>query len=202
MASREFLIRGAVAALIVALLAPGAEGAGPWKGRIVEQETGQPIADAVVLAIWTLRSWGEIHPHDEFHSAFETVSDADGRFVIPEHTAVPPKPLSAIRGPQIVIFKGGFGPWSVQTGSRDLPAVSRWEHDQRIKRGWEAFEKEGTVFELRRLADGRERDNWLGSVRPLSVPDDRMPRILQALEDETLFLRRSLGPNPGPRGQR
>jgi hypothetical protein len=202
MASRKLLIRGAVAVLIVALLAGGAEGAGPWKGRVVERETDQPIAGAIVLAIWTLRAWGEIHPDEEFHGAYETVSDAEGRFVIPEHDAVPTKPLTAIRGPQIVIFKGGFGPWSVQTGSRDLPAESRWEQDQRIKRAWEAFEKEGTVFELRRLANHQERRNRLGGARPLSVPDERMPRLLQALDDEAESLGLPTGRAPRRRGQR
>jgi hypothetical protein len=202
MASRELLIRGVAAALLVALLAGSAGAAGPWKGKVVEQETGQPIAGAIVLAIWTLRSWGEIHPGEEFHSAFETESDANGRFIIPEHSAAPAKPLSGIRGPEIVIFKGGFGLWRLQTGPSDLPAESRWEQDQRIKRAWEAFEKEGAVFELRRLANSQERRNRLGGARPLSVPDDRMPRLLQALDDETESLGLPTGRAPKRRGQR
>jgi hypothetical protein len=199
MASRKLLIRGVLAALLVSLLAGGAEGAGPWKGQIVDRETGQPIAGAVVLAIWTVRSWGEIHPHDEFHSAFEAVSDADGRFVIPEHTAVPTKPLTAIRGPQIVIFKAGFGGWAFQGGPYYPGTEDHHTAEQRIKRAWEAFAKGGAVFELRGAADRQQRLHWNGSVRPLDVPDDHMPQLLWALDAELVAL--GMQPYHVPKGR-
>lgn len=203
MASRKLLIRGAVAALLtVVLLAGNAEAAGPWKGQIVDRETGQPIAGAIVLAIWTVRGWGEIHPEDEFHSAVEAVSDAEGRFVIPEHTATPTKPLTAIRGPQVVIFKAGFGAWEFQGAPYYAVAEDSSARDQRIKHAWEAFEREGTVFQLRRYADLQERRAWLGRVRPLSVPDDKIPRLLQALDEENISLGESPARDPRTRGNR
>jgi hypothetical protein len=188
MASRELLIRSAFIALVTVLLSGSAEGAGPWKGQILERETGQPIAGAVVLAIWTVRSWGEIHPEDEFHSAFEAVSDADGRFVIPAHTAVPTKPLTAIRGPQILIFKAGFGPWEFQGGPYYAVAEDSYAREERIKHSWEAFEKEGAGFELRRLADRQQRLSWNSMVRPRSVPPERMLGFLEALDAERVSL--------------
>jgi hypothetical protein len=200
MAPRKLLTRSAVAAMTLTLLIGSAEGAGPWKGQIVDRETGQPIPGAVVLAIWTVRSWGEIHPEDQFHRAFEAVSDGEGRFVIPEHTAVPTKPLTAIRGPQIVIFKAGFGAWEFQGSPHYEVAEEGSAREQRIRRSWEAFEKEGVVFQLRRHVDVRARSDWLGRVRPLSVPDDKMPWFLDALDDEAISLGRSPARTPRPRG--
>lgn len=99
MAARQLLIRLVLGALVSVLAGGAAEAAGPWKGQIVDRDTGQPIPGAVVLAIWVVRSRDSIHPHDDFHSAVEVVSDGEGRFVVPEHTATSPKPLTELRGP-------------------------------------------------------------------------------------------------------
>jgi hypothetical protein len=185
MAPRKLLIL----AVFLSLLVTGhADAAGPWKGQIVERETGQPIAGAVVLAIWTVRSWGEIHPHDEFHSAIEAVSDAEGRFLIPEQNAVPTKPLTAIAGPEIVIFKAGFGGWSFRGGPYYAVAEDHDVREQRIKRAWEAFGKDGSVFELRELTDRKQRLSRNSSVRPAHVPETYMPQLLRALDAELVTL--------------
>jgi hypothetical protein len=189
MAARELLVRLLAGGLIVTLLGGGpAEAAGPWKGQIVDRDTGQPIPGAVVLAIWTLRSRGEIHPDDEFHSASEVVSDDEGRFVIQEHTVTPTKTLTHIQGPEIVIFKGGYGGWGFK-GAPYYPSLEdAYVRKERIARATEQFEKDGVVFELRRRTDRRERINWISLVRPLHVPDDKMPRLLQALDAEGVSL--------------
>ena len=192
MASRKLLTRGVLLALFMLLLAGSAQAAGPWKGQIVDRETGQPIPGAIVVAIWTVRSRGEVHPHDEFHSAFEAVSDAEGKFVIPEQTAVPTQPLTAIAGPEIVIFKAGFGGWAFQGGPYYPLTEDHYVREQRTKRAWEAFEKDGAVFELRSLTDRQQRLTRNGSARPRHVPDDRMPQLLEALDAERV----SLGAEP------
>jgi hypothetical protein len=199
MASRKLLTRGVLLALFM-LLAGSAEAAGPWKGQIVDRETGQPIPGAIVVAIWMVRSRGEVHPHDEFYSAFEAVSDAEGKFVIPEQTAVPTKPLTAIAGPEIVIFKAGFGGWAFQGGPHYPLTEDHYVREQRTKRAWEALEKEGAVFELRTLTDRQQRLTRNGDVRPARVPDNQMPRLLQALDAELVTL--GVPPYHVPREQR
>jgi hypothetical protein len=189
MAARQLLARLGVGLLVTFVLGAGVgEAAGPWKGQIVDRDTGHPIPGAVVLAIWTERSRDFIHPEDHFHSAFEAVSDEDGRFVIPQHHAVPTKPLTAIRGPQIVIFKGGYGGWAFQGGPYYPLIEDTYVRKQRIARAWEQFENDGVGVELARRMDRRERLNWMGLVRPLHVPDDKMPRLLEALDAEAVSL--------------
>jgi hypothetical protein len=175
--------------LIATLLGCGtAEAAGPWKGQVVDRDTGQPIPGAVVLAIWTVRSRDFIHPEDQFHSATEVVSDDEGRFVIPEHTAVATKPLTAMRGPQLVIFKSGFGLWAFQ-GAPYYPGIEdAYVAKQRIAAAWERFVQEGVVVELPRLSDRQRRIDVHTFVRPHSVPDEHIPRLVGALDDDRASL--------------
>lgn len=186
MAARQLLVRLGVGLLVTFVLGTGSgEAAGPWKGRIVDKDTGHPIPGAVVLAIWTVRSR---EPADHFHSAFEAVSDEEGRFVIPEHTAVPTKPLTAIRGPEMVIFKGGYGSWAFQGGPYYPQAEESYVRRQRIQTAWTQFEGRGAVIELIRIHDRDKRMSWTSYVRPHHVPDDRMPRLLEALDREAITL--------------
>lgn len=189
MAARELLVRLLAGGLIATLLGCGtAEAAGPWKGQIVDRDTGQPIPGAVVLAIWTLRSRDSIHPEDQFHSASEVVSDTNGRFVIPEHTAAPTKPLTAIRGPEVVIFKGGYGAWTFAGGPYYPLTEDAYVRKQRIAEAWKQFERAGVTIEVRLLTDREKRMSRTSYVRPGHVPDEHMPRLLDALDVEAIAL--------------
>lgn len=189
MASRQLLVTFLVGVVVAIMAYDVAEAAGPWTGQIVDRDSGQPIPGAVVLAIWKVRSRDSIHPEDTFHSAFEVVSDDEGRFVIPEHNAAPTKPLTTIRGPQLVIFKGGYGAWGFEGGPYYPLTEDAYVMRQRIAAAWDRFAKDGVVIELRRVTDRQKRLDWNSSVRPSSVPPESMPRLLQALDEELIALR-------------
>lgn len=76
--------RGVALVGIAVVLASGAcavrpsGAAGPWRGQVVEAETGQPLEGVVVLAVWDKISPGTIHPRREFHDVDEVVTDAEG----------------------------------------------------------------------------------------------------------------------------
>ncbi len=60
------------------------ESAGPWKGQVVDKETGKPLEGVVVLARWERRYTsfvGEMGGN-EYYDSEEVVTDAEGRFVI------------------------------------------------------------------------------------------------------------------------
>ncbi|MFQ5962483.1 MAG: carboxypeptidase-like regulatory domain-containing protein, partial [Candidatus Methylomirabilales bacterium] len=72
---------------IVALAAcgPAPEKSGPFRGQVVDLETGKPIPDAAILVVW----WEAIfsptgHPTRKFYEAREGVTDPEGRFEIPQ----------------------------------------------------------------------------------------------------------------------
>ena len=59
---------------------------GPYRGRVVDAETKQPLAGAAVLAVWRWGGPGLGHPSEGFHDALEVLTDANGEFVVPRKT--------------------------------------------------------------------------------------------------------------------
>ena len=79
---------GRIAGLALVFLATagcrfGAEQWGPFRGRIVDAETGAPIAGAHFMVYWERDHPNPIHWTQGFYDAQEAVTDADGRFEIP-----------------------------------------------------------------------------------------------------------------------
>src|SRR5262249_26034439 len=85
--SRLGLLTGVVGLLTLILCLPGCatlgEAAGPWRGQVLDAETGQPLEGVVVLAVWEKVSPGAMHLARDFHDVDELVTDAEGRFIIP-----------------------------------------------------------------------------------------------------------------------
>ena len=95
---------------MLAIVGP-AEAAGPWRGQVVDAETGQPLEGVVVLAVWDKLSPGVMHPRREYHDVDEVVTDADGRFVIPERRMLTANPFVNLDGPNLHLFKPSYGRW-------------------------------------------------------------------------------------------
>ncbi len=80
---------------------------GPFRGRIVDRETGRPIEGAVVLAVWETRAFSPLgHGGQAFHDSREAVSGADGHFEIPQL----PTPLATLdlQPPMLFFFAPGY----------------------------------------------------------------------------------------------
>jgi hypothetical protein len=61
----------------------GAEQWGPFRGRMVDAETGAPIPGAHFMVSWERDLPNPVHWTQSFYDAQEAVTDADGRFEIP-----------------------------------------------------------------------------------------------------------------------
>jgi hypothetical protein len=180
-------------ACLIAAFAPGtgpdeAHAAGPWRGQVVDAETGQPIEGVVVVAVWERLSPGVIHQARAFHDVDEVVTDAEGRFVLPERELSPPNPFITIDGPQLTMFKGGYGLWRFR-GAR----TSAWPQDTtgRIRRWNEAmaeFGRTGSVFELPPAKTYPERWKALAISPSALLPPERIPRFNEAISRERVFL--------------
>jgi hypothetical protein len=97
--------------------------AGPWSGVVLDAHTGVPVEGAVVVAIWNRRARG--HPAIGLGTpglvAFEeVVTDAQGRFTLPARVLVNPPLFFPIEGPDLTIFKGGYGGWRFRGDREDL----------------------------------------------------------------------------------
>ena len=164
-------------ALLLALAACAAvrarENWGPFRGQLVDVETGQPIAGAAILVVW----WEAIlsptgHPTEEFYEARESVTDAEGRFEVPR-LSVPFWKLG-IQAGQVSYFAPGYAPHAeLVTPPDGQPFV------------------DPTVVQMRRLTTREERVEYQGRFPP-SIPFEKMPNLLRALNEE----RRRLGFGP------
>lgn len=78
---------------------------GPYEGKIIDAETGQPIEGVVILGTWytvTITPGGGVH---NFYDAQETVTDKNGDFRI---KGLGLKILSNIEPMDALIFKAGY----------------------------------------------------------------------------------------------
>jgi hypothetical protein len=188
-------MRWPAAFLMVALagcttVSPGmATAAGPWRGQVVDAETGQSLEGVVVVAVWDKMSPGAMHPKREFHDVDEVVTDADGRFVLPERRLLTANPLVSIEGPELMMFRGGYGQWAFR-GAAERRTLELVERVQRGQQMWKRFlDGEHTVFELASLKTREARFRFIARVSPPArVPATSTPRLYQAVSRERLAL--------------
>ena len=77
---------------------------GPYRGKVVELETGKPIEGAVVAAEWTIKVFAHYERRCDLK---ETVTDKNGEFELPKGWCVS-QPFAEVYKPQVVIFKPGY----------------------------------------------------------------------------------------------
>lgn len=165
----------------------GAEAGGPWKGQIVDAETGQPLEGVVVLMHWTtytssVGGWAG----GEFYDAEEVVTGPDGRFVIQARSTVALVPWKKISR-DLVIFKPGYGQWRFQ-GEQNWPQ-DIYQYKALSRQAWEKFTGEGVVIELPPLKTREERLKFLSHVDwPPDAPMEKTRRIREAENRERAYL--------------
>jgi hypothetical protein len=82
---------------------------GPWKGRIIDIDTKEPIQGAVIVAVWERVYRTPAGPNSYLYEAKEVLTDKDRMFEIPAYRPVNLLPLiSYMRGPRFIIFKPGY----------------------------------------------------------------------------------------------
>jgi hypothetical protein len=187
------LVLAAFSVLVVSLLAVGvaaelAEAEGPWRAQVIDAETEAPLQGVVVVAIWKKKSPGFIHHAEETWDVEETVTDADGRMTISAKDTRTYLPGTAIFGPQIRMFKGGYGSWQF----RDLAPSHPLQEDallmqQRARDQWEKFASGIVVIQLAPVKSRQERLRIMHG--PLDdIPVERTPRWIEAYSRERVFL--------------
>ena len=74
-----------------------------YQGRVVDEETGQPLAGAVLTVVWLRSPILGFEGTRDFLSAQETVADSDGKFSLTVSPGIDWNPFSYIRKePEIV----------------------------------------------------------------------------------------------------
>jgi hypothetical protein len=141
----------------------GSEHRGPFNGKVVDVETGQPIAGAVVLVVWW-EVYGFPFTGERFYDAREAVTDTEGNFQIPR------LPMPWKLGVQPPVFY-----WVAQ-GYDTANVVG--EAPEGKKRYIVP-----TLIEMRKLETRQERVKFQRKFPP-SIPFNKMPIFLKALNEE------------------
>ena len=104
-----------LAALAILCALPRVAGAeGPWSARVVDAHTGSALEGVVVVSIWSGPTGGQFSSPlgmPGLIAVEEVVTDRQGRFTLPAVTLPDGLRPEWVRGPNLSIFKGGYGGW-------------------------------------------------------------------------------------------
>ena len=145
---------------------------GPYKGKVIDAETGKPIEGVVVLGVWYKEIATPAGGVSSYYDAAETVTDKNGEFEI---RGLGLKILTNVGPMDVLIFKAGYqyigmGPWESFKEDEILRRRVQWEVNRAIIR-------------LKRLTiEGRKRQ---GSPDfPSEAPRHKIREILEEINKD------------------
>ncbi len=156
---------------------------GPWRGQVLDAETKQPLEGVVVLAYWYryrfhLSQLVVGHQAPEFFDAVEAVTDAQGRWEIPEKSF---PFLANIGGPFFRYYKPGYAGWYY--AGQDTAEWRQLRSEEQMRRAKEmalaVWTEEGGKVELP-PARTRDEQMKIESI-PGLVPVSKMPLTRDAI---------------------
>jgi hypothetical protein len=170
---------------------------GPYKGRVIDADTRQPIEGVVVLGVWYKEYPSAAGAVSSYYDAEETVTDKNGDFEIKGKGLLI---LSFVGEMDILIFKAGYayiglGPWdSLKNegwkGYEDSYdpvkniTIHKAIYDQKTMVKWEG---DKAIIPLRKLTTEERRKSGPPS-RP-SIPLRKMKLLTSEINKERLKLK-------------
>lgn len=149
-----------------------------YRGRVVDAETKQLLAGAVVVAVWHREAalFGGHGPAEDYHDAVEVLTDAQGEFAIPGRTHV--TWIGRIREPKLVVYYPGYVPYP-ELGTRP------GDEGRRI-----AYQRKVFEIELPRIRTREERGRHADRPAGLDhrVPESKIPTLMTLINKERLDL--------------
>ena len=150
---------------------------GPYRGQVIDAETKAPLAGAVVVALWWRNRVYPFHSVAEHYAVRETVTDAEGRFLLDAKDVEEGAPRRTYH-PEFLIFQPGYGSYPKKYVS---------------PRGFTGgiFERPDTVVELPRLADREDRRKHLWLFGPHSYSDKPfrdLPELMRRINTERIAI--------------
>lgn len=152
---------------------------GPYKGRVLDLETGGPIEGAVVfLRFYTQFQLSPGGPVAKYADAIEVVTNQNGEFSIPTHKV---EAFRILHGwePEctVVIFKPGYGAFPKHKKTKP-----------RFKPSYSIPEGQYIVVWLPKLRDRGERKKNLANIPYVEAPHKKFNNLKKLEELETNFI--------------
>lgn len=143
---------------------------GPYEGKVIDADTGNPIEGAVVLGVWNRIHSNVAGWNYEFYDAVETVTDNNGNFHI---KGLGPLFFSNIDDMKMVIFKVEYEHlatlWESLKKDYYLRTIIKWEDDK-------------AIIPLKKL-NLEQRLNRFGDYST-HIPKDKMKLLIREIENE------------------
>lgn len=155
---------------------------GPYKGKIVDAETDQPIEGVVVLGIWYKQTATPAGGVSSYYDATETVTDRFGEFEI---RGLGLKVLSNVEPMDVLIFKAGYE----YIGLRLWGTLKKEEIHKNI-----TSDKNRVLIPLRKLAIEERRKKHADKE---TIPDEKQRLLIKELNKEYRELGIPLYPEEG-----
>lgn len=147
---------------------------GPYRGRVLDAETGKPLAGVVVVAVWRRDRIMPFHSRSEHYAAREALTNADGEFVIDAEDVERNAPKRTLR-PFFTIFLPGYG-------------RGRSEPGPTPRSGMNFFEGVGNTVELLKLKNKEERLAYLRQIDLYGAPFTEVPEFARLINQERVTL--------------
>jgi len=138
---------------------------GPYRGKVIDADTGEPIEGVVVLGVWNreiITPGGATH---QFYDAQETVTDKKGEFTI---RGLGILVFSNITPMDVLIFKSGYTEWGYMT----------WKE---LKKSVET-EDDRAIIILKKLT--MEIRKHRGTPSRPNIPEEKMKLITEEIDRE------------------
>jgi len=150
---------------------------GPYRAEVVDAQTKAPLVGAVVVALWRRDRVYPVHVVSEMYAVRETVTDADGRFVLDAKDVEEGAPRRTYH-PEFIIFLPEYGsyPWYQVAPTGFTGGI---------------FEGSGTVVELRRLEGREARRMHLRRFDPYGyseTPFKDLPELMRRINAEIVSI--------------
>lgn len=158
---------------ILLIPASGCYAHGPWRGKVIDAETKQPIEGAAVVAVWEKHIATGVGTATYFLAAEETVTNKDGEFKSSSKIFLSIPGIRQIKGPFFTIYKPGYGAY--------------------YDKGLETK----SVVELPKLNTKKDRDKAVddatsilavGKEDALGVPRSKVPNLIRLINKENRYL--------------
>lgn len=150
---------------------------GPFMGKVVDADSGEPIEGVVVLIAFSIEISSVGGTVYSFADAVEMLTDAQGEFKFALKRVNLFKVMSSWSDDhQVSIFKPGYGAYPGH-----FQAYSSWKH----KHSRIIPENEYITYYLPKLATIEEKKKNLFNVPgPAGIPNDKMPILHRLISEE------------------
>lgn len=151
---------------------------GPYRGRVVDAETKEPLVGAVVLMSWYRMAPGLGHASSSFVDAEETLTDERGEFVVGKNPPINLMPLTWLGTPDLTIFQPGYAFFPRHFSTQ--PPLPPTGFAGLLTR----MQTSPVTFFLLPIPNREERKVGVLLADPLTIPDGKKELLVRKLNEE------------------